>query len=326
MMKGKVKSIVEDIVDIRNKKDAQMIFGVLDENVKAIENELGIDIILRDEVIHLIGEERNVRIAKKVLQQIENMVKKHYNFSVDEIIYAVKHSQGRGFLQNLPETVIITDIKGRNVIPKTFGQRNFVKAVEKSDITFVIGPAGTGKTYLSVAIAAKYLLTGRAMRIVLTRPVIEAGEKLGFLPGDIQQKVDPYFRPIYDALYDLLGQEKVYKFIENKTIEIAPLAYMRGRTLNNAFVILDEAQNTTPLQMKMFLTRLGAESKMVITGDITQSDLDSVRSESGLHKIKRILKEIEGVSFNYLTSEDVVRHKLVQRIINAYERTEHDKE
>ncbi len=326
MMKGKVKSIVEDIVDIRNKKDAQMIFGVLDENVKAIENELGIDIILRDEVIHLIGEERNVHIAKKVLQQIENMVKKHYDFSVDEIIYAVKHSEGKGFLQNLPETVIITDIKGRNVIPKTFGQRNFVKAVEKSDITFVIGPAGTGKTYLSVAIAVKYLLTGRVMRIVLTRPVIEAGEKLGFLPGDIQQKVDPYFRPIYDALYDLLGQEKVYKFIENKTIEIAPLAYMRGRTLNNAFVILDEAQNTTPLQMKMFLTRLGAGSKMVITGDVTQSDLDSVHSESGLHKIKRILKEIEGVSFNYLTSEDVVRHKLVQRIINAYERIEHDKE
>ncbi|MEA3312932.1 MAG: PhoH family protein [Caldisericota bacterium] len=325
-MKEKVKSAVEDIVDIRNKKDAQMIFGVLDENVKAIENELGIDIILRDEVIHLIGEERNVHIAKKVLQQIENMVKKHYNFSVDEIIYAIKHSQGKSFLQNLPETVIIADIKGRNVIPKTFGQRNFVQAVEKSDITFVIGPAGTGKTYLSVAIAVKYLLTGRVMRIVLTRPVIEAGEKLGFLPGDIQQKVDPYFRPIYDALYDLLGQEKVYKFIENKTIEIAPLAYMRGRTLNNAFVILDEAQNTTPLQMKMFLTRLGAGSKMVITGDITQSDLDFVHSESGLHKIKRILKEIEGVSFNYLTSEDVVRHKLVQRIINAYERIEHDKE
>jgi len=313
---------VKDIVDIKHKEDTPMIMGVLDKNVNAIEKELDINIILRDEKIHLIGEEKNVCIAKKVIHQMEGLVRKHYNFSVDEIIYAVRHLQRKGFLKDLPKTVIIKDVKGRSIVPKTFGQRDYVKAINKNGITFVIGPAGTGKTYLSVAIAVKYLLDGEVMRIILTRPVIEAGEKLGFLPGDIQQKVNPYFRPIYDALYDILGQEKVLKLIANKTIEIAPLAYMRGRTLNNAFIILDEAQNTTSSQMKMFLTRLGSGSRMVITGDITQSDLQSSQGESGLHAAERILKNIRGIVFNYLARDDVIRHRLVQKIIDAYERSE----
>ncbi len=315
-----MKEEVKDIIDIKHKEDMPMIMGVLDKNVKTIEKELNVNIILRDGKMHIIGEVENVRIAKNVIHQVEKLVRKHYNFSVEEIIYTIHHQKGKGFLGNISETVIVKDIKGRNIAPKTFGQRHYVEAVYKSGITFVIGPAGTGKTYLSVAIATKYLLEGQVMRIILTRPVIEAGEKLGFLPGDIQQKVNPYFRPIYDALYDILGQERVLRLIANKTIEIAPLAYMRGRTLNNAFIILDEAQNTTSLQMKMFLTRLGAGSKMVITGDTTQSDLQSFQGESGLHAAERILKNIEGIAFTYLTRDDVIRHKLVQKIIDAYER------
>ncbi len=315
-----MKEEVKDIIDIKYKEDTPMIMGVLDKNAKTIEKELNVNVILRDGKIHIIGEEENVRIAKNVIYQIERLVRKHYNFSVEEIIYAIHHQKGKGFLRNISETIIVKDIKGRNIVPKTFGQRDYVEAVYKNGITFVIGPAGTGKTYLSVAIAIKYLLEGQAMRIILTRPVIEAGEKLGFLPGDIQQKVNPYFRPIYDALYDILGQESVLRRIANKTIEIAPLAYMRGRTLNNAFIILDEAQNTTSSQMKMFLTRLGAGSKMVITGDTTQSDLQSFQGESGLHAAERILKNIKGITFSYLTRDDVIRHKLVQKIIDAYER------
>ena len=315
-----MKEEVKDIIDIKHKEDTPMIMGVLDKNIKTIEKELNVNIILRDGKMHIIGEGENVQIAKNVIHQVEKLVRKHYNFSIEEIIYTIHHQKGKGFLGDISKTVIIKDIKGRNIIPKTFGQRHYVEAVYKNGITFVIGPAGTGKTYLSVAIATKYLLEGQVMRIILTRPVIEAGEKLGFLPGDIQQKVNPYFRPIYDALYDILGQERVLRLIANKTIEIAPLAYMRGRTLNNAFIILDEAQNTTSSQMKMFLTRLGAGSKMVITGDTTQSDLQSFQGESGLHAAERILKNIEGIAFTYLTRDDVIRHKLVQKIIDAYER------
>ena len=312
-------------VELKNAKDVPLVVGVLDENIRAIEKELDVEIILRDKKFFIFGEEEQVKKAERIIKDIESLVAKHYKFSVSDLIYSARNTGDNTFLNDLPKTVIITDVKGRKVAPKTFGQRKFTEAVNKNSITFVIGPAGTGKTYLSVALSVRSLLGGFVNRIILTRPVIEAGEKLGFLPGDIQQKVDPYFRPIYDALYDFLGQERTYKFLMNKTIEIAPLAYMRGRTLNNAFIILDEAQNTTFSQMKMFLTRLGEGSKMVITGDVTQSDLLPGQGEDGLAAASRILKDVEGIAFVHLSTKDVVRHEIVQKIINAYERFENGK-
>ena len=319
-----MKEIVNEEIELKDAKHIPFILGVMDRNKKIMEKELGVNMILRNEKLFISGDEDAVRKAKELIRDIESLARKRYNFSIEDLIYSVKNEK-TGFLKNLPETVIIVDTKGREITPKTFGQRKYVDAVMKNSITFVIGPAGTGKTYLSVALSVKYLLSGKVNRIILTRPVIEAGEKLGFLPGDIQQKVDPYFRPIYDALYDFLGQEKTYKLLTNKTIEIAPLAYMRGRTLNDAFIILDEAQNTTFSQMKMFLTRLGEGSKMVITGDVTQSDLLPMQGEDGLQAAARILKHIKGIEFVYLTGEDVVRHKLVQKIIDAYEKGENGK-
>ncbi len=316
---------MKEEVELKNAKDVPLVVGVLDENIRTIEKELDVEIILRDKKFFIFGEEEQVKKAKNIIRDMEALVAKHYKFSVSDLIYSARNTGGNTFLNDLPNTVIITDVKGRKVAPKTFGQRKFTEAVSKNSIAFVIGPAGTGKTYLSVALSVRFLLGGFVNRIILTRPVIEAGEKLGFLPGDIQQKVDPYFRPIYDALYDFLGQERTYKFLSNKTIEIAPLAYMRGRTLNNAFIILDEAQNTTFSQMKMFLTRLGEGSKMVITGDITQSDLLPHQGEDGLAAASRILKGIEGIAFVYLSSKDVVRHEIVQKIIDAYERFENGK-
>ncbi len=316
---------MKEEVELKNAKDVPLVVGVLDENIRTIEKELDVEIILRDKKFFIFGEEEQVKKAKNIIRDMEALVAKHYKFSVSDLIYSARNTGENTFLNDLPNTVIITDVKGRKVAPKTFGQRKFTEAVSKNSIAFVIGPAGTGKTYLSVALSVRFLLGGFVNRIILTRPVIEAGEKLGFLPGDIQQKVDPYFRPIYDALYDFLGQERTYKFLSNKTIEIAPLAYMRGRTLNNAFIILDEAQNTTFSQMKMFLTRLGEGSKMVITGDITQSDLLPHQGEDGLAAASRILKGIEGIAFVYLSSKDVVRHEIVQKIIDAYERFENGK-
>ena len=319
-----MKETVNEQVELKNAEHIPFVVGVMDRNIRTIEKELDVDIVLRDEKLFISGNEENVKQAKELLQSIERLAKKHYNFSVEELIYSAKNKKPE-FLKNIPDTAIIEDVKGRKVVPKTLGQRKYVKAVLKNSITFVIGPAGTGKTYLSVALSVKYLLSGEVNRIILTRPVIEAGEKLGFLPGDIQQKVDPYFRPIYDALYDFLGQEKTYKLLTNKTIEIAPLAYMRGRTLNDAFIILDEAQNSTFSQMKMFLTRLGEGSKMVITGDVTQSDLLPGQGGDGLQAATTILKHIKGIEFIYLTGKDIVRHKLVQQIVNAYEKNENDK-
>ncbi len=317
---------MKEEIEFENAKHIPLVLGVLDENIKTIEKELGVNILLRNEKFIISGEESNVRKAEKIIKDMEFLASKHFSFSLSDLIYSVKNSgEHKDFLRKIPDTVILHDIKGRKVAPKTLGQRKYVESVLKNSITFVIGPAGTGKTYLSVALAVKYFLKGLTNRIILTRPVIEAGEKLGFLPGDIQQKVDPYFRPIYDALYTFLGQEKTFRLLNNKTIEIAPLAYMRGRTLSDAFIILDEAQNTTFSQMKMFLTRLGEGSKMVITGDITQSDLLPGQGEDGLAAASRILKNIKGIEFIYLTSKDVVRHELVQKIIDAYEKNENKK-
>ncbi len=316
---------MKEEIEVKNAKNIPFVLGVLDENIKAIEKELGVNILLRDGKFVIAGEEADVKKAGKIIKDMEYLVSRKFSFSVSDLIYSVKNEGSENFLRNIPDTVVLHDIKGRKVAPRTFGQRKYVESVLKNNITFVIGPAGTGKTYLSVALAVRYYLNGLTNRIILTRPVIEAGEKLGFLPGDIQQKVDPYFRPIYDALYDFLGQERTFRLLANKTIEIAPLAYMRGRTLNDAFIILDEAQNTTFSQMKMFLTRLGEGSKMVITGDVTQSDLLPSQGEDGLAAASRILKNIKGIEFIYLTSKDVVRHELVQKIINAYERNENKK-
>ncbi len=316
---------MKEEIEIGNAKNIPFVLGVLDENIKAIEKELDVNILLRDGKFVIAGNEADVKKAGKIIRDMEYLISRKFSFSLSDLIYSVKNDKSEDFLRKIPDTVILHDIKGRGVAPRTLGQRRYVKSVFQNSITFVIGPAGTGKTYLSVALAVRYYLNGLSNRIILTRPVIEAGEKLGFLPGDIQQKVDPYFRPIYDALYDFLGQEKTFRLLANKTIEIAPLAYMRGRTLNDAFIILDEAQNTTFSQMKMFLTRLGEGSKMVITGDITQSDLLPSQGEDGLAAVSKILKNIKGIEFVYLSSKDVVRHELVQKIINAYERNENKK-
>jgi len=310
-----------EVIRLKNPKNILKVTGVLDENFRVIEKNLNVKITLRDEKLYISGEKENVQLTKKILKEIEQLVEKKYPFSIQEVIYSTKIKDGN-FLKELPESQIIEDIKGRGITPKTLGQKKFIEAVNKSDITFVIGPAGTGKTYLSVAIAVKYLLSNKVSRIILTRPVVEVGEKIGYLPGDIQQKVDPYFRPIYDALFEFLGQEKTQKLINNKTIEIAPLAFMRGRTLNDAFIIMDEAQNTTFSQMKMFLTRLGMGSKMVVTGDLTQSDLLASQGRNGLEVAIDILRNVEGIEFVFLDVNDIVRHTLVQKIINAYEKFE----
>jgi len=314
-----------DIVELKNPKNILKISGVLDENFKALEEHLNVEIVLRDEKIFIKGEKNSVKEAKKIIKELEKLAEKNQKFSVRDIIYAAKVHQP-SFLKESNELEIIEDIKGRGVKPKTLGQKKFVESVHKNDITFVIGPAGTGKTYLSVALAVKYYLSNCVARIILTRPVVEVGEKIGYLPGDIQQKVDPYFRPIYDALFEFLGQEKTQKLISNKTIEVAPLAFMRGRTLNDAFIILDEAQNTTFSQMKMFLTRLGQGSKMVVTGDLTQSDLLTSQGRNGLEIAVEVLKDIKGIEFIYLDVTDIVRHNLVQKIINAYENYETKKD
>ncbi|MFU2157661.1 MULTISPECIES: PhoH family protein [Caldisericum] len=310
-----------EVIRLKNSKNILKITGVLDENFRVLEENLNVKITLREEKIYISGKNENVQLAKKILKEIERLADKSYPFSIEELIYSTKIKDS-DFLKELPASIIIEDVKGRGIVPKTLGQKKFIEAVNKNDITFVIGPAGTGKTFLSVAMAVKYFLSNKISRIILTRPVVEVGEKIGYLPGDIQQKVDPYFRPIYDALFEFLGQEKTQRLISNKTIEIAPLAFMRGRTLNDAFIIMDEAQNTTFSQMKMFLTRLGMGSKMVVTGDLTQSDLLASQGKNGLELAVEILKNVDGIEFVYLDVTDIVRHNLVQKIINAYEKFE----
>ncbi len=309
------------VVELTDPKNFLRISGILNENFKAIEKELGVKIYLRDEKIFIKGDKEKVKEAEKIIEEVEKLIKENQPFSVRDIVYAAKVHQPKS-LKELKELQIIEDIKGRGISPQTIGQKQFVESVFKKDITIVIGPAGTGKTYLSVAIAVKFLLLNRVERIILTRPVVEVGEKIGYLPGDIQQKVDPYFRPIYDALFEFLGQEKTQKLLNNKTIEVAPLAFMRGRTLSDAFIILDEAQNTTSSQMKMFLTRLGNGSKMVITGDLTQSDLLASQGKNGLEIAIEVLHDIKDIAVVYLNSSDIVRHNLVQRIIDAYDNYE----
>jgi len=297
------------------------LFGNFDENIKLIERELDVDIVSREGEIRIIGEEPKISFAEKLINSLAEIIKKQGRLSKQEVAYAIQLVlEGQeDTLKDLLDQVICITASGKAIKPKTLGQRIYVNSIKENDIVFGIGPAGTGKTYLAMAMAISAFKNKEVNRIILTRPAVEAGESLGFLPGDLQEKVDPYLRPLYDALYDILGPETYGKYMEKGLIEVAPLAYMRGRTLDSSFVILDEAQNTTNEQMKMFLTRLGFGSKAVITGDITQIDLPKGKS-SGLKQVANILKDIKGIDFVYLTKKDVVRHQLVQKIIEAYDK------
>ena len=295
------------------------LFGNFDENIKLIEEALKIDVILREGNIVLIGEEKNVNQALKLMNELHQTVSNGKKLDKQGISYSLslllEGSEEK--IKELEDTIILTQ-RGKAVQPKTLGQKEYINLIKNNDITFGIGPAGTGKTYLAVAMAVKAFKRDEVSRIILTRPAVEAGENLGFLPGDLKDKVDPYLRPLYDALFDMLGADKFNKYLERGLIEVAPLAFMRGRTLDNAFIILDEAQNTTKEQMKMFLTRLGFGSKAVVTGDLTQTDLPE-NKKSGLLHAKDVLKGVEGIGSITLTQRDVVRHALVQRIIIAYD-------
>ena len=293
---------------------AQTVLGTNDANLKAMEKYLDCDIFVRGTKVTINGEDHNVAQAVKVLRDLESMARRGYALSPDSVKHTTRavHS----VRQIVADDIIAR--RGKVVRPKTAGQKAYVEAIDENTIVFGIGPAGSGKTYLAMAKAVQALNNKEVSRIILTRPAVEAGEKLGFLPGTLNEKIDPYLRPLHDALRDMVEAESIPKMMESGIVEVAPLAYMRGRTLNDAFVILDEAQNTTPAQMKMFLTRLGFGSKMVVTGDISQVDLPGGQ-HSGLKVVRHILKGIDGVHFSELGSEDVVRHQLVGRIVDAYD-------
>ncbi len=299
------------------------LFDNLEKNLKLIEETVGIKASSRGNRIFLKGEDRKVKLAEKIIGDLRYVSSEFRGLSHDDIRYALRSVSegGEASLKELFENHIPVSSKRRFIIPKTDTQKKYIEAIRHHDIVIGIGPAGTGKTYLAMAMAINALVTKQVSRIVLARPAIEAGEKLGFLPGDLVEKVNPYLRPLYDALFDMMEVEKASKLIERGTIEIAPLAFMRGRTLNDSFIILDEAQNTTSEQMKMYLTRLGFNSKTVITGDVTQIDLPQGKA-SGLIEITKILHGVKGISFIHFSERDVVRHKLVQEIVKAYERYE----
>jgi len=298
---------------------AQSVLGINDENLRVLDNQIDADFHARGHIVTLTGPDHEVARAVKVLEELESIARRGHVISPDSVKHAVSIVTVEA-PQSVAE-VLASDIvsrRGRTVRPKTLGQKEYVDAIDEHTIVFGVGPAGSGKTYLAVAKAVQALQSKQVTRIILTRPAVEAGEKLGFLPGTLSDKIDPYLRPLYDALRDMLDPEMIPKLMEAGVIEVAPLAYMRGRTLNDAFVILDEAQNTTPAQMKMFLTRLGFGSKMIVTGDITQVDLPTGQ-KSGLRLVRHILRGVEGIHFSELSSRDVVRHSLVGRIVDAYD-------
>jgi len=317
----------EKTVEYNNMENAINLFGNYDENIRAIEDSLNVKVISRDADIRIVGDSKAVEKAELVIKRLIDISERGETITRQSVNYLVQLVNDGEFeyINDYMNEYICLTARGKQIKAKTYGQKAYVDKIRKNDIVFGIGPAGTGKTFLAVAMAVTAFKNKEVDRIVLTRPAVEAGEKLGFLPGDLQNKVDPYLRPLYDALYEIMGVESYMKYLEKGMIEVAPLAYMRGRTLNDSFIILDEAQNTTPEQMKMFLTRIGFNSKAVITGDITQIDLPGDK-KSGLKEIQKILKDIEGIGFAYLTEVDVVRHELVQKIIKAYEKYEKKKE
>lgn len=317
--------ITEQIITFDAMEKAVSLFGSFDENIKLIEKEFAVSIISRGSDLKIVGDAENVSFAVRAVNALLTLINKGETLSDQNVRYAiglVKEGNDDKLAKMATDTVCIT-AKGKPIKAKTIGQKKYCEAINKNTITFGVGPAGTGKTYLAVALAVTAFRAKQVDKIILTRPAVEAGEKLGFLPGDLQSKVDPYLRPLYDALFDMLGAENFQKYQERGSIEVAPLAYMRGRTLDDSFIILDEAQNTTPEQMKMFLTRLGFNSKMVVTGDITQIDLPAGK-KSGLTKVMRILKNVDDIEICKFTQKDVVRHRLVQEIIKAYEKYEND--
>lgn len=314
---------VEFTIEVDSLEQLMELFGAFDENAKAIEKETGASIVSRNTHIAITGKEEEANLAKVVVDKLLAMIRKREKLDISKIRYAVELARegNADAIEEIMADVIAITNKGRQVKSRTIGQKRYVRAIKDNTLVFAIGPAGTGKTYLAMAMAVVALKNKEVERIILTRPAVEAGESLGFLPGDLQNKVDPYLRPLYDALYDFLGGEGFSRLSERGVIEVAPLAYMRGRTLSDAFIVLDEAQNCTEEQMKMFLTRFGENSKIVVTGDITQIDLPKEK-KSGLKQCVVVLEGVEGISIQYLTHKDVVRHPLVQNIVRAYERYE----
>ncbi len=316
----------EQLINIDRMEHIAALFGSFDANIKLIENEYAVDVVSRGSELKVTGDPEQVSKACRVIDSLLSLINRGEALSDQNVRYCmslVSEGSEEKVVALAGDCICITS-RGKPVKPKTLGQKNYCSAIKKNTITIGVGPAGTGKTYLAVAMAVTAFRAHEVNRIILTRPAVEAGEKLGFLPGDLQQKVDPYLRPLYDALFDMLGSESYQKYVERGNIEVAPLAYMRGRTLDDSFIILDEAQNTSPEQMKMFLTRLGFNSKMVITGDVTQIDLPDGR-RSGLKDVIKILRGIDDIAQIRFTGKDVVRHKLVQDIIKAYEKNEEDK-
>ncbi|MEO0970336.1 MAG: PhoH family protein, partial [Cyanobacteria bacterium J06639_18] len=297
--------------------------GSQDANLKLLSQQTGASLVLRGKDLHISGTEKQIDLAYRLVRSLEELWSQGNNISSSDILTARQalDTNREDDLQQLQKDILAKTRKGEQVRAKTFRQRKYIEAMRKQDLTFCVGPAGTGKTFLAVVVAVQALLRNEYEKIILTRPAVEAGERLGFLPGDLQEKINPYLRPLYDAINEFIGADKLPSLMERGVIEVAPLAYMRGRTLSNAFVIVDEAQNTTPSQMKMVLTRLGFRSRMVVTGDMTQTDLP-MHQESGLMTAVRILKNVEGISFCEFSQKDVVRHPLVQRIVAAYERHE----
>ncbi|MVB10609.1 PhoH-like protein [Caprobacter fermentans] len=313
----------EQRINIDRMEQAVALFGSFDENIRIIEQEYGVSIVYRGGEMKVSGEPDGVGKAVRAIESLLSLINRGEALSEQNVRYCISlvNEGSESKIETLAGDCICITSKGKPVKAKTLGQKRYCQAIQSHTITIGVGPAGTGKTYLAVALAVKAFRAQEVNRIILTRPAVEAGEKLGFLPGDLQQKVDPYLRPLYDALFDMLGAETYQKYVERGNIEVAPLAYMRGRTLDDSFIILDEAQNTTPEQMKMFLTRLGFNSKMVITGDITQIDLPDGR-KSGLRDVLHILKGIDDIAQVRFSEKDVVRHRLVQDIIKAYEKNE----
>ncbi len=316
---------MERSITLQNGGQLVAVFGEFDKNIKKIQSAFDVNIVNRGEEIKISGSETGTSLAAKAVESLAKIYNSEgeitdqaVNYTIDSVRDGIDHEALYG-----SDCVCIT-AKGKPIKSKTLGQKKYVEAIKNNTITFGIGPAGTGKTYLAVAMAVKAFKNKEVSRIILTRPAVEAGEKLGFLPGDLQNKVDPYLRPLYDALYEMFGFETYQKHVERGSIEVAPLAYMRGRTIDDSFIILDEAQNTTPEQMKMFLTRVGFNSRVIVTGDVTQIDLPDGK-KSGLKEVEKILKDIDDISFCYLSDKDVVRHQLVQKIIKAYDKFEQKK-
>lgn len=322
-----MEKTVDRIVNADRVEDLITVFGSFDENMKTIEQELNVTIVNRGTELKITGDEEASYKAAQALEGLLSLASKGETIDEQRVRYLITLVQegNQDYVAQMAKDVVCITAKGKPIKAKTVGQQEYMKAIQKNTITLGVGPAGTGKTYLAVAAAVAAFRERTVNRIILTRPAVEAGERLGFLPGDLQNKVDPYLRPLYDALYEMLGPESFQKYQERGSIEVAPLAYMRGRTLDDSFIILDEAQNTTKEQMKMFLTRLGFGSKIVITGDVTQIDLPTDKT-SGLKDAIRVLEDVKDIAICRLTSADVVRHALVQRIINAYEKAEQKKE